>query len=193
MNASSDEDSGFDEILADLKTLETFSPDLFSEAVLRDVTKDLVRALAARIESGDANIVSADGTESVSLDEVILRFGRTAILRMSKAREPNKAFGFTKPTPGNKGDPFFHQTQAICVGAFIEIERRSGRGIEATLDRAAGRFGISKSLVRTRLKLLAQSAGYQHKRTEEVLRAFFEGTTTKELGDFLDDVFTERD
>lgn len=184
-----------DAILADLETLETFSPELLPEKILADATKSLVRNLAQCIESGATSVSyssvlaayarqSEGKPRSAPLDELILRFGKASILRMAKAREPNKAFGYLKDGPGNKPNPVRVFVQASLIGAYAEIERRSGRRGEAVLERAGARFGVSKNTARDRLELLAEKEGCSE--IWKGLEAFFEDWTTQRLTAYLE-------
>ena len=197
MSGQSSDEQGcsLDAILADLETLETFSPELLSEKILADATKSLVRNLAQCIESGATSVSygsvlaayarqSEGKPHSVPLDELILRFGKAAILRMAKAREPNKAFGYLKGGPGNKRNPVGVFVEASLIGAFAEIERRSGRRGNAVVDRASDHFGVSKNTARDRLKVLAKKKGCSD--IWKGLEAFFEGWTTRRLTDWLE-------
>lgn len=75
---------------------------------------------------------------------------------MAKSREPNKAFGYLRAAPGNKGNAFGERVEATLIGAYAEIERRLGRQGEAVLDGAGAHFGVSKNTARARLKLSTQ-------------------------------------
>jgi hypothetical protein len=98
---------------------------------------------------------------------------------MAKSREPNKAFGRIKPTPGNKSHPMDIRVEAAAIGAYVERERRLNRGIEAAIDIAAARYGVSKGTVRNRLKLIREATDCGD--TEKALEAFYKDTPTEEL------------
>lgn len=180
-----------DQTLARLRTIEDLPPSRSSwasEVMLADATKQFVRAVAQRIESLDTAFPDdgALGTlarrmETDELNDLMLRFGRAAILRMAKAGEPNKAFGFIKKTPGNTGDPFRFRVEAAHWGAYVERERRLNRSIEAAMDAAAARYGVSKSTVRNRLKLICEAMDCSDTENEKALEAFYKGQATDTL------------
>ena len=181
----SDDSDLIDEILNDLSTLEEFpSRDWEPERWLKAATQRTVATLAALLESGETVFYSDGEGAFITTDDLVLRFGRAAIKRLAQCGEPNKAFGFTKMNPGNKGNPIKERVQALFIGAFVERERRKKRGIEASIDRAAARYRVSKGTARNRLSLL--TADIQGCSTlGERLEDFFKEATTEELADIL--------
>jgi len=75
------------------------------------------------------------------------------------------------------------RVEATLIGAYAEIQRRSGCWGEAVLDRAGAQFGVSKNTARNRLKLLTETQGCSD--IWKGLKALFEGWTTRELTAYL--------
>jgi hypothetical protein len=180
------DDNSLDEILSLLDTFETVTPcDSQRAAVLKTATASLVHALARAIESHAIVLESRSGRSAekaprcVSVDDLVLRFGRAAIRRMAASREPNKAFGWLRSRPGNTGELEVARHKAWRFGAAVALECRRGRGLVAAIDLAAGRFGVSPSTIRSYLKRLADDYG----RTEisSGLSGAFQNFTDEEL------------
>ena len=176
-----------DKILSSLETIESF-PELywFPEKFLANAVTDFVRALAPYIEA-DETVIKSDavGLEAlargldgkplaVPLDDLILRFGRAAILRMAKSREPNKAFGFTREKPGGGKNPFRKRVEAVAIAMFVERERRRGRSIDVAIERAAESLKrpMSKRTAYSRLNLVTETTSHPNDIRKALTEAF---------------------
>lgn len=183
------DDNLLDEILALLDTFETLTPCDSQHAVLKATTASLVHALARAIESHAIVLESRSGRSAekaphcVSVDDLVLRFGRAAILRMAASREPNKAFGWLRNRPGNRGEPEMVRHASWRFGAAVALECRRGRGLVAAIDLAAGRFGVSPSTIRSYLKRLADD--YGRTKISSGLAVAFRNLTDEELREYL--------
>lgn len=179
-------DDLIDGLLGDIESFESFpSPARMPEHLLERITKSLVRDLAPLIEAGDEILISEDGKRSISIDEIALRFGRAAILRLARSREPNKAFGFTRDTPGNKKSEVRKHMEALAIAAYVERERRRGRGIDAAVERAGQSLKrpLSKRHAYARLKLIKEMTPYPND-TAKALKAYFVWESDDEVGCF---------